>query len=123
MRTTRNTIPGVEFRIDPLGLDRLSWLKSYFQSQGAKPSNSVIIRRALAVYLEHIEKAMKSEEKASLEVIRLKAHTDGDRSPWDASPAFTGQTFSKTLAERRKHLNKRRMDSLFASNLGQGHRL
>jgi hypothetical protein len=118
MRTTRNTIPGVEFRIDPLGLNRLSWLKSFFLAQGAKPSNSVIVRRALAHYLEHVEKAMKAEDKIGQEVIRLKAHTDGDRSPWDTPPSFTGQPFSKLLSDRRKHLNQRRMDRLLATDMG-----
>lgn len=119
MRTTRNTIPGVEFRIDPLGLNRLSWLKSFFTTHGAKPSNSVIVRRALAHYLEHIEKAMKTDEKISLELIRLKAHTDGDQSPWDTPPTFTGQPFTKVLSERRKEQGQRRMARLFATNMGQ----
>lgn len=113
MRTTNNKIPSVEFRIDPLGVDRLRWLKSFMSSHGANPSNSVIVRRALAHYLEHVEKVMKSEEKVSLEIIRLKGHTDGDQSPWTTSPRFDGRPFSKALSERRQLKNAKAMHRTF----------
>ncbi|UCV01866.1 hypothetical protein [Dechloromonas denitrificans] len=113
MRTTNNKIPSVEFRIDPLGLDRFRWLKSFFSAHGESPSNSVIIRRALVVYLEQVEKTMKSDEKISLELMRLKAHTDGDKSPWTTSPRFDGRPFSKVLAERRKIRNAKAIHHAF----------
>lgn len=117
MRTNKNTIPSVEFRIDPLGIDRLRWLKSFFEATGEKPSNSVIIRRALTVYLEHVEKAMHNEEKTSLEVVRLKAHTDGDRSPWNASPVFDGRPFSKMLREQSRKRSARAIRRAFGIEL------
>jgi hypothetical protein len=102
MRTNRNTIPSVEFRIDPLGLDRLRWLKSLFSSRGEIPSNSVIIRRALTVYLQHVEKQLTDESKLLMEIVRLKAHTKGDRSPWKQAPTYDGHSFSKMVHEANR---------------------
>lgn len=102
MRTRNNICSPLAYRIDPLGNDRLQWLQSFLLHCGERPSNSVIIRRAIALYVEHIDKMMKDTDKTRLELIQLKAHTGGDPSPWPTPPAFDGQTFAKILSKRRK---------------------
>lgn len=102
MRTRHNTIQGQSFRIDPLSKDRLHWIKSFCEAQGEKPSGSVIIRRALDLYISHIEKQMKVGEKIRMEMLSLKSHTDGNSSPWFSSPVFDGRPFNKMLNETQR---------------------
>jgi hypothetical protein len=118
MQVTRNG-PSQEtnIRIDPLGRDRMKWLKSLFETLGVKPSYSVIVRRALAVYLSHTEKALGNDEELSLEVARLKAHSYGDRSPWKTPPVFDGRPFSKMLWEQQREQTRKHIKYHFGIDL------
>lgn len=92
-----------EFRLDPLSLCRLAWLQSFFEHHGWKPSGSVIVRRALALYLAHVESLMAEEaESLDYELVRIKAHTHNEISPLSDVERFNGRPLSEMLQDSRE---------------------
>lgn len=76
----------VPFRLDPMSKARLAWVKAQFPS--IKPSGSLILRRALAHYLLHLEKVVLDPKKVEAEIAALKSNVAGDQVPWKKQPEF-----------------------------------
>lgn len=65
--------------LDPMSRVRLDYLKHVaHHSFDAEATNSTIVRRALAVYLEHVESVMPFEGRGKWERLELIAANRGD---------------------------------------------
>lgn len=109
-RVNNVTTPSREFRLDELSLCRLNWLQSFWNAHEWKPSGSVVVRRALAFYLDHIESLMteeegtfslRCEESLQSELVKIKAHRNNESAPFGERKRFDGRTFSEMLKKAR----------------------
>jgi hypothetical protein len=106
-----------EFRLDPLALARLEWLQSLFESHGFKPSASVMARRALAIYVDHVEATLPGEATLQSELIRLKACTSTEQSPFSEPNRFNGTPFSVMWKQATEAQYSARFRRVFGSDL------
>ena len=103
----------LQFRLDGLSKARLSWAKA--QAPTIKPSGTMIVRRALAHYADHLEEAILDPEKLEYELVQLKAAATGDDGPWKTLPDFAscpGQSLSQWI----RHKHQRNIEGLLKSS-------
>lgn len=105
----RNSV-SVPFRLDPLSKARLDWIKAH--SPRIRPSSSMIMRRALSLYLTHFEQAVSDQEQLESELIRLKASASGDSVPWKVQPDFSSHP-GKTVGDWSCEIHKQNLERFF----------
>lgn len=87
MIVERTKGPSTPLRLDPLSKARLHWVKAQYPT--INPTGSLTIRRALQVYVQHLESALADPEQIDHELAALKACKSGNATPWgDAQPDF-----------------------------------
>lgn len=112
MRTTNSGGVSVPFRLDPMSKTQMEWIKA--QCPGLKPSGSLILRRALKHYTEHLESILGDTEEMELEVTRIRACYSGDPNPWKHQPPFNehpGKKLSEFIREHHKGALERFLES------------
>lgn len=115
-----------EFRLDSLACSRLSWVQSMFHERGWKPSGSVIVRRALSHYTDHLGELLASngellgdEALFEDEFLRIKAHRNNEDVPFLVATNFDGRSFAVVLREAREAHQYRRFDRVFGRDFRQ----
>lgn len=82
------------FRTDPMSQAELDWVKALFKSH--KPSSSAIVRRALQVYVQHLDRLLMNAEQEPdrllFEETYLRSSAIGENVPWRKRPDFAGVT-------------------------------
>lgn len=107
------TGPSTPLRMDPMSKARISWIKSQYEN--LKPTGSLIMRRALVLYVQHLEKALVDPKKIDHELAALKACKSGDAAPWHTQPCFACHPF-KPLSAHVKEAHKKRLEGLLGSS-------
>jgi hypothetical protein len=103
-RTTTKQPAAATIRLDALCHARLAWIKSLVLTRGDKPSHSQIIRRAVSLYVQHLDRVIAEGEVTGLniEATYLRSHLGSESSPFSAPIEFDGQTFSELLKANQK---------------------
>lgn len=112
----------VSIRFDPMSLTRMAWITAKFHD--VKPSRSMIIRRALQVYQQHLEDVMKDTDPDSfdapeLESLRLSRCGAGEVAPWKVDPDFSRRpemNLTELINEFNANRNKRDTERFFNSS-------
>ena len=107
-----NTV-SIPFRMDQMSKARIAWIKAH--AHGIRPSGSMVMRRALTFYLQHLENILDDHEEYDRELIYLKASADGDDMPWRTLPDFASQPGRK-LSDWTREASRRRLDRFFESD-------
>ena len=103
MKVSTTSSVSVPFRLDPMSKAKMEWVKAHFQD--IKPTGSMIIRRALSIYLRHLEASLGDPEQFEPELLMLKSSASGDLTPWKTPPDFAGtpgKPFSLWITEAYK---------------------
>lgn len=103
----------VSFSMDRMSKIRLDWIKANVPE--VKPSGSMILRRALAMYVQHLENSLSDPEKFDLELVYLKAAASPEDCPWKKSPDFTLHRGTKLSSMVREN-NRRKIDNFLNSS-------
>ena len=112
--------PSREFRLDPLTCSRLTWIQSLFSSHGWRPSGSIIVRRALSHYTDHLGDTFADESQFKDEFIVIKSHRNTEESPFHGETLFDGRSLSAVLKEVRDIKLNRRFDRVFGKDFREG---
>ena len=113
MKVSKTAGVSVPFRIDPLSKSKMNWIKAHIPQ--VRPTGSLILRRALALYLIHIESILDDPDEFEGELTYLKAAATGDSVPWHHEPDFTQQP-GKRLHEYIREINKRKIEGFLNSD-------
>lgn len=108
-----------EFRLDSLACSRLSWVQSMFHERGWKPSGSVIVRRALNHYTDHLGELLGDEPRFEDEFLRIKSHRNNEDVPFPVATTFDGRPFAVVLREARDAHQYQRFDRVFCRDFRQ----
>lgn len=103
----------VSFSMDRMSKVRFDWIKANVPE--VKPSGSMILRRALAMYVQHLENSLSVPEKFENELVYLKASATPEDCPWKKVPDFTlnrGITLTSMSRENRR----RKIDNFLNSS-------
>lgn len=110
VKNSRDT--SVPFRLDPMSKTRLVWVQS--QVLDFKSSRSMVLRRALDVYVRHLENVLADPGRTHSEMIALKSCAAGGNPPWKRDPDFAlapGKPLSLWVREAIQNRFTRFMDS------------
>jgi hypothetical protein len=113
MKVKDSAVSSVPFRLDDMSKARIAWIKAHYPQ--LKPTGSLIIRRALVVYLAHLEKALVSPDRIEAELMALKGCQGGDGVPWESQPDF-GCVPMKPLSKFISEAHKDRLGRAFSSS-------
>lgn len=110
------------FRTDPMSQAELDWIKALFKSH--KPSSSAIVRRALQVYVRHLDRLLTNAEQEPdgllFEATYLRSAAMGENVPWRKRPDFASVTrpFNEWVMEgHRKALQGMLEDNHFGKQV------
>lgn len=97
----------IAIRFCPMSKTRMEWMRSKFPE--FSPTRSMIIRRALKSYQQHLEEVLKDSDPTRLEfeTMNLKVCGQGETTPWEHDPDFT-QRSDMTLTELLKEFRTNR---------------
>ena len=109
---TEKGIP-VSFSMDRMSKTRLDWIKA--NVYGIKPSGSMIIRRALAMYTQHIERTLSDPDLLMQEMVYLKAAAGPEECPWKRPPDFS-ECLGKPLSQIIKDTYRGRVTNFLNSS-------
>lgn len=103
-KQSTHSVTGI--RLDQLCKARLGWIQAYYNSCGESVSNSIIIRRAIQLLLEHLETVSSTAESNLLDAelrhllsaANNKACSLVVSKPWvtDARPAHFSEYLSRS---------------------------
>lgn len=103
----------VSFSMDRMSKVRFDWIKANVPE--VKPSGSMILRRALAMYTQHLESLLSDPEKFENELVYLKASANPDDCPWKKIPDFTLHR-GMTLTSMARENSRRKIDNFLNSS-------
>jgi hypothetical protein len=104
--------------LDAGSLDRLTWLRNAFKRSALKleAGNSILLRRSVSLYQEHIEKLIQKndEEEIALEVLCLTGAAKGttDPLPQEDLEAVPVRPFSQIRQEHLEAKSKERLTAV-----------
>lgn len=112
MQVSKNQSIPVTFHLDKLSKARFEWIRA--NTGLVKPSGSMIIRRALNLYVKHLEETIANPDDLDIELKELKAVANPEASPWKNLPNFN-LTVGTTFADHISEANRRRIDRFLTS--------
>ena len=103
--------------MDLLSKARFDWIKA--NASQLKPSGSMILRRALALYVIHVEQTLEDPELFEQEMVCLKASASPDECPWKHIPDFS-KVLGKPLTQMIRETQRNRIDNFLNSSPFEG---
>lgn len=116
-----STTTSIAIRFDPMSKTRMAWITAQFPD--LTPSRTMILRRALQHYQQHLEAIQRTPdedfgETMEMESLRLSRSGSGEVSPWEVDSDFTHRpemNLTELLKEFNANRSKRDTDRFFKS--------
>lgn len=120
--TKSSTTTSIAIRFDPMSKTRMAWITAQFPA--LSPSRTMILRRALQHYQQHLEATQRAADEDSfdtmeLESLRLSRSGNGESTPWKDDPDFAHRpemNLTELIKEFNANRNKRDTARFFNSS-------
>lgn len=108
--TKSSATTSIAVRFDPMSKTRMAWITAQFPD--LQPSRTMILRRALQHYQQHLEAIQRATDEGSgetieMESLRLSRSGNGESIPWTNDPDFAHRP-EMNLTELIKEFNTNR---------------
>lgn len=120
--TKSSATTSIAVRFDPMSKTRMSWIAAQFPD--LNPSRTMILRRALQHYQQHLEAIQRAPDEGKgetmeLESLRLSRSGNGESTPWEDDPDFAHRpemNLTELIKEFNANRNKRDTERFFNSS-------